>query len=135
MTGCGAAPIQFCSATADFAYHLGSRSAQEVRMVVRRLGVWSVARLYGVMSAAGGLLAGIFFAIAATAGGMLGAMNSDAGSGGAFAGGLSALFGVGAIIVLPICYGLLGLAVGAAGAALYNQFAGMFGGIELDVHP
>jgi hypothetical protein len=104
-------------------------------MVIQRLGVWSVARLYGGISATFGLIAGIFFALISTLGGLAGALNADASARGAgFAvGGLGALFGVGAIIFLPICYGLLGLAGGALGAALYNLFAGMFGGIEVEV--
>jgi hypothetical protein len=104
-------------------------------MIVRRVGVWSVARLYGGISGVFGLLAGIVFALMATVGGLASSMNADASAKGAgFAiGGLSALFGVGAIVVLPICYGLLGLAGGALGAFFYNLFAGMFGGIEVEV--
>jgi len=45
------------------------------------------------------------------------------------------MFGVGAIIFLPIFYGVLGLVAGAIGAALYNLFAGMLGGIELETEP
>lgn len=103
-------------------------------MVIRRLGVWSVARLYGGVSAVFGLLAGLFFAAAAMLGGLATA-GADAGArgGGLMASGIGALFGVGAIIFLPICYGLLGLAGGALGAALYNLFAGIFGGVEVDV--
>ena len=106
-------------------------------MIIRRLGVWSVARLYAGIMGCIGLFAGIVFASIATLGGVAGAMNADAGAKGAgFAiGGLGALFGVGAIIILPICYGILGLVSGAIGAALYNLFAGMFGGIEVEVQP
>lgn len=106
-------------------------------MVIRRLGVWSVARLYAGIMACVGLLAGLVFAFAALLGGFAGAMSSDASARGAglAAGGLGALLGVGAIVVLPICYGLLGLASGAIGAALYNLFAGLFGGIEVEVQP
>jgi hypothetical protein len=101
-------------------------------MVIRHIGVWSVARLYGALCATMGLLFGAIVALIAVAGGMAGAAlrNSDAG----FAsGGLGALFGAGAIVLMPICYGLLGLIMGAITAALYNLFAGMFGGIEMDV--
>jgi hypothetical protein len=45
------------------------------------------------------------------------------------------MFGVGAIIFLPLFYGVLGLIGGALGAALYNLFAGLFGGIELETQP
>jgi hypothetical protein len=101
-------------------------------MIVRRVGVWSVAKLYAVMAAAGGLIAGILFALLSTLGGLAGAASSEGGSG-ALAGGLGALFGVGAIIFLPIMYGVLGLAAGAIGAALYNLFAGIIGGIEVEL--
>lgn len=104
-------------------------------MIIRRVGVWSVARLYAAIMACVGVIAGILVAVMATIGGLAGAMSADAGSRGAglAAGGLGALFGVGAIVFLPIGYGLLGLASGAIGAALYNLFAGLFGGIEVEV--
>ncbi len=103
-------------------------------MVIRRIGVWSAARLYAGISGCFGLIAGIIFALMATLGGMAGAMNNAGSRGfGVAAGGLGALFGVGAIIVLPICYGLMGLVGGAIGAGLYNLFAGMFGGVEVEV--
>jgi hypothetical protein len=50
-------------------------------------------------------------------------------------GALSMMFGVGAIVFLPLFYGVLGLIAGAIGAALYNLFAGIFGGIELETEP
>jgi hypothetical protein len=101
-------------------------------MVIRHVGVWSVARLYGALSAAMGLLFGGIIALAATLGGMAGAMRE---SGSGLSGGFGALFGVGAIIFLPLFYGALGLIVGAIAAALYNLFAGMLGGIELETEP
>jgi hypothetical protein len=100
-------------------------------MVIRRFGVWSVARLYGAMLAAMGLFFGACVALAATVGGMAGAMrNTDSGLA---SGALGALFGVGAIIILPLFYGVLGVVSGAIAAALYNLFAGMFGGIEIEM--
>src|SRR5262245_25822556 len=99
-------------------------------MVIRHVGVWSVARLYGALSAAAGLLFGGIFAVAGLVGGMAGFVSRpDSG----FQPIFSALFGVGAIIILPIFYGALGLISGAIGAALYNLFADMIGGIEIDV--
>ena len=101
-------------------------------MIVRRLNVWSVARLYGALCAAMGLLAGSILALLALAGGMSQSFRqSDAG----FSSFFGALFGVGAVIFLPIFYGVLGVIVGALAAALYNLFAGMFGGIEMDIEP
>ncbi len=101
-------------------------------MVIRHVGVWSVSRLYGALCAAMGLLFGAIVALAAMLGGMAGAMNS---SGSSLPAGLGALFGVGAIIFLPLVYGALGLVMGAIMAALYNLFAGMLGGIQLDTEP
>ena len=101
-------------------------------MVVRRIGVWSAARLYGGLSAVMGLIFGGILAIVAMAGGMAGAAASDAG-GGLASGALGAMFGVGAIVVLPFFYGVLGIIMGALTAALFNLFPGLFGGIELDI--
>ncbi len=102
-------------------------------MVVRHIGVWSAARLYGGMSAVFGLIFGGIFAVAAMVGGMAGAADSVNPATGFASGALGAMFGVGAIIILPICYGVLGIIMGALTAALYNLFAGMFGGIEMDI--
>ena len=49
------------------------------------------------------------------------------------AAGLGAMFGVGAIIILPIFYGGLGFVMTLIGAWIYNVLAGLVGGIELDV--
>jgi hypothetical protein len=102
-------------------------------MVIRRIGVWSVSRLYGALSAAIGLLIGACFALVTTIGGMVGSTRDSGsvlGSGGA-----GAMFGAGAIVLFPVLYGVLGLVGGAIGALLYNLFAGMFGGIELETEP
>jgi hypothetical protein len=96
-------------------------------MVVKRLGVWSVARIYGALTAAFGLIAGVIVALFS----MIGAgLASQAGDAPAF---LGPLLGVGAIVFLPLLYGAMGLLMGALSAALYNLFAGMVGGVELDI--
>lgn len=104
-------------------------------MIIRRVGVWSVARLYGAILGVIGLLAGVIFALVAVLGGVAGAMGGSDARAGLAAGGLSAVFGIGAVIILPVCYAVMGVISGAIGAALYNLFAGMFGGIELEVEP
>jgi hypothetical protein len=101
-------------------------------MIIRRVGVLSVAKLYGGISATMGLIIGACFALVATVGG--GMANALAGSNSSAASaGFGALFGVGAIIILPVMYGVIGLIGGAIGAGLYNLFAGIFGGIEVEV--
>jgi hypothetical protein len=101
-------------------------------MVIRHVGVWSVARLYGALSASMGLLFGGIIALFSLAGGAAGAFGQNADS---VSGPLAMMFGVGAIVFLPVFYGILGLCAGALGAALYNLFAGMFGGIQLETEP
>jgi hypothetical protein len=96
-------------------------------MIIRRVGVWSVSRMYGAVSAVGGLIAGLMLAGVALFSASSAAANADMP---AF---LGPIFGIGAVIFLPIFYGVLGLLVGAIGGALYNLFAGMVGGIEIDV--
>ncbi len=96
-------------------------------MIIRRVGVWSVSRMYGAVSTVFGLIAGVIFACIALIGAGVASQNPDVPS---FAG---PLFGVGAVIFLPIFYGVLGLIAGAIGGALYNVCAGMVGGIEIDV--
>jgi hypothetical protein len=101
-------------------------------MVIRHVGVWSVARLYGALSAAMGLLIGGIIALISMAGGAAGMFGQR---GDSPAGPLAMMFGAGAVVLLPLCYGILGLCAGALGAALYNLFAGMFGGIQLETEP
>lgn len=49
---------------------------------------------------------------------------------GAFAG---MLFGVGAIIALPVFYGIMGFIGGIIMALLYNFTTGVIGGLEVEV--
>jgi hypothetical protein len=100
-------------------------------MVIRRFGVWSVAKLYGALLAAMGLLFGGIIALASMIGGASGALGSDATN----AGPMAMMFGVGAVIFLPIFYGVLGVVMGAISAGLYNLIAGMLGGIEVETEP
>lgn len=95
-------------------------------MVIRRLGVWSVARIYAVMAGSFGLLFGLFLALFSLVGAGL-ANDPDAPA------WLMPIFGVGAIIVLPLFYGTIGLVSGALTAAIYNLFAGLVGGISIEV--
>ena len=95
-------------------------------MVVHSVGVWSVARIYGALSAAMGLIIGVVLALASLVG--TGMAGPDAAPPW-FAG----VFGVGALIFAPVFYGVMGIIMGAFGAFLYNLFAGMVGGVEIDV--
>ncbi len=93
-------------------------------MVIKRVGVLSAAKLYAAISFAMGLIVGVFFALASVIGMSMGAQDESPFFG--------MMFGVGAVVFLPIFYGLMGFVFGAIGAALYNLFAGMVGGLEVE---
>ena len=78
--------------------------------------------LYGLM----GLLVGALFSFISVLGM---AFSSFQGNSGEALFGL--VFGIGAVIILPIFYGVMGFVGAAIGAALYNFIAKMIGGIEL----
>jgi hypothetical protein len=92
-------------------------------MVIKRIGVLSAAKLYAAISFAMGLIVGVFFALASVIGMSMGARDESL---------FGMMFGVGAVVFLPIFYGLMGFVFGAIGAALYNLFAGMVGGLEVE---
>lgn len=94
-------------------------------MVVKRVNPLSCAKIAGVLYAIMGLLFGGLFSLFA----MLGAFaGPDTG-----AGMLGAVFGIGAVVFMPIFYGCMGFVMTLIAAALYNAVAGMIGGIEIDV--
>jgi hypothetical protein len=94
-------------------------------MVIKRVGPVSCAKISGTLYAAMGLIFGAIFSMVALAGGLASNSSNSA--------GLGALFGVGAIVVLPICYGLIGFVGTLIAAALYNLLANVVGGIQMDV--
>jgi len=96
-------------------------------MVLKRLGVISVAKFAGVFYAGMGLLAGIVLAAVSSLAGMAGASMHD------MPGWIGPIFGVGAIVLLPLLYGVLGFLFGAIVAGLYNVFSGLIGGIEVEL--
>jgi hypothetical protein len=98
-------------------------------MVIRKIGVASAAKVFGTLHAIWGLIFGACIALFALVGSGIAATHSDD----PVPGWLGAMFGVGAIIVLPIFYGILGAIFGALTAAFYNVVAGMAGGLTLDV--
>ncbi len=90
-------------------------------MVIRRLGPLSCAKVVGLVY----LILGLVFGACLSLISMLG-----------FAGGtnsvLQGMFGVAAIVVLPIFYGLLGFLGTLIMTSLFNLVVGITGGIEVD---
>ena len=101
-------------------------------MTIRRFGVLSVAKMYGLLMFLFGLIFGVIYGLILI---VFGAAISAMGPGGeATAGGVSTVvMGIGMMIGLPLFYGVLGLIMGAIGALIYNAVAGIIGGIKFEL--
>ena len=98
-------------------------------MVIRRVSPMSAAKVSGALGVLIGLVIGACISlIALVAGGAMAVASDDGGLGAA----PGMLFGAGAIIVLPIFYGVFMFIVGAVQAAFYNFAAKWTGGLEVD---
>ena len=98
-------------------------------MIIRRVGVLSVAKITGIIAAAFGLIAGVLVFLAGSLGGAAAAMNRGVeGQGLAMVAGMGVL----AIVALPVIYGIFGFIGGAIQAFVYNVAARFVGGIRID---
>ena len=97
-------------------------------MIVKRLGPLSCGKMVGVVYATIGLIIGAIFALLSLVGAGIGAASS--GDSGAW---LGALFGVGAVIFLPLFYGVMGFICAILGAVIYNLAAKYVGGVEVEM--
>jgi hypothetical protein len=77
--------------------------------------------IYGIL----GLIFGAIIALFNLAGTMVGEQSGSS--------ALGVLFGVGAIVILPICYAVIGVIGALIMTAIYNLAARAMGGIEIDV--
>jgi hypothetical protein len=97
-------------------------------MVIRKVGIASVVKVAGVLYALLGFVIGVCVALFAMVGlGAAAAANDD------MPGWFGSLFGIGAVIVLPILYGVMGAIGGALMSLLYNFVANITGGLEIEV--
>ena len=94
-------------------------------MELKEIGPVSCAKVLGLFYGGIGLIAGAIIGLFAVAGAALG---HGANYGNPF---LGSLFGIGAIVLLPLLYGTLGVIVGLIVAALYNVIARWVGGIQV----
>lgn len=100
-------------------------------MTIRRFGVISVAKMYGLLMFIFGLIFGVIYGLILI---VLGASLSALGPRDATAGGVSTVvMGVAMMIGLPIFYGILGFIMGAIGALIYNAVAGIIGGVKFEL--
>jgi len=97
-------------------------------MVLKSVGVLSAGKIMGVLGALGGLLGGAMMAVISLLGGVA---NQQGGQGNA---AVPAMFvGLGALIFLPILYGIFGFIAGLIYALIYNLAASIIGGLEIEL--
>ena len=89
-----------------------------------KIGVLSLGKISGAIYAVMGLILGAIITLTSLG------MDSMMGNEGAFAG---LPFGVGAIIVVPIFYGIMGFIVGVISALIFNVVSRFMGGLEIEV--
>ena len=95
-----------------------------IMVKIKKIGVLSLGKISGVLYAFMGLIIGAFMTLFAL---ILPAFSSSTAPG-----MVGALFGIGAIILLPIFYGLLGFIGGLITAALFNLVTSWVGGLEVE---
>jgi len=101
-------------------------------MTIRRFGVISVAKMYGLLMFIFGLVFGVIYGLILIVFGA--AISAMAPGRDATAGGVSTVvMGVAMMIGLPIFYGVLGFIMGAIGALIYNAVAGIIGGVKFEL--
>ncbi len=98
---------------------------------LKRIGPGSAFKVGLVTYAILGLVVGACFAFFSMIAGSLAGLAGQQASAGARAFGFG--MGLGAIIVMPIMYGIIGGIGGALGALVYNLVAGWVGGLEVDI--
>ena len=105
-------------------------------VTIKSFGVLSVGVMWGILSAIGGLIVGLFwaafssiiFAFTETYSGVYEGSTLEG-----ELGWIGWLFGGIAIVTMPILYGVIGFVSGIIGAALYNLFAKWVGGIKVEL--
>ena len=101
-------------------------------MTIRRFGVFSVAKMYGLLAFVFGLLIGVIYGLIFI---IMGASMAAISPGSdATAGGVSTVvIGVVMMIGIPIFYGVFGFIGGAIGALIYNAMSGIIGGVKFEL--
>jgi hypothetical protein len=97
------------------------------KMQVRRVGVFSYAKIMAVV------MAGVMLIIGIPLGLIMMVIGAAALTQDGAAGGIGIGMGLAYMIILPIVYGVLGFIMGALSALIYNVAAGFVGGIELEL--
>lgn len=103
------------------------------KMMIKRVGVLSVAKIQAMIMLVFGLIIGVFYGlILMTFGAMFSSMGAGARGSGEAAGGVF-IAGLMAMIFVPIVYGIIGFIAGALGAFVYNTAVKFVGGVEIEM--
>ena len=102
------------------------------KVQIKRMGVFSCAKIYSITLAAMGLIVGVIYGlIFIVLGGAMMAAGGGRDSG--MAGGSTLVIGLVMMIAIPVMYGIIGFIGGIIGALVYNVAAGIVGGLELEI--
>jgi hypothetical protein len=104
-------------------------------MIVRRVGVFSIAKIQGLLMFVIGLIIGVLYGLTVMIfGAAIVASMQRGGSANPALGGVSTIVaGLVIMIAFPIFYGIMGFVGGAIGGLIYNIAAGVVGGIKLEL--
>ena len=98
-------------------------------MIVRRVKPLSLGKILGAMYVTFGLIAGLIISAVSVLGFAIGSVAAPDQLGNM----AGLLFGVGAVVFIPLVYGTLGFIGGLIAALVYNLIAGVVGGLEIEV--
>ena len=101
------------------------------KVQIKRVGVFSCAKIYSITLAAMGLVVGVIYGLIfmVLGGAMMAGGGRDAGT----AGASSLVIGLIMMIAIPVFYGVIGFIGGIIGGLVYNIAAGVVGGLELEL--
>jgi len=102
------------------------------RLRINKMGVFSVAKMQAVLGLVIGLIIGVIYGAFIILYSLIGA-SLVGGDAKLAVGGGGVVVGIVVMIAVPITYAIVGFIGGAIGAFVYNIFAGMIGGIEMEV--
>ena len=101
-------------------------------MTIKRLGVISVAKMYGLLAFLIGLIIGVIYGLALIIFGA--AITAIAPNNDGTVGGVgTVVMGIIVMIAVPITQGIFGFIAGMIGALIYNATAGIVGGVKVEL--
>lgn len=102
------------------------------KLRIKKLGLLSVAKMYAAMAFVISLLIAIPYGLFIIIFSLMGAAGSR-GDAAMLVGGGGIVMGIVVMIAIPIIYTIMAFIGGLIGALIYNIFAGLVGGIEIEV--